>query len=103
MAQETVVSQAKRAKGASNILRQASTAEKSKFLSFLAETLEANRDKILAENLNDLQAASGLSAAMQRRLTLDSKALSGIIKSVRDIASAEDPVGKIVKDIEGHD
>lgn len=95
----SVKEQTKKAKDASRVLRQVSSEQKNKFLNNLAEILEDRKDLILEANKKDLEWAQGLSKAMQRRLALTSESLSGIISSVKDIAQAEDPVGKVVSEV----
>lgn len=92
----SVVKQAKKAKKASLILRQTPTEKKNRFLASLAKSLEKNTKKILAENAKDLAAAKDITAAMKRRLSLNENIITGMIKSVREIAKAPDPVGKVV-------
>ncbi|MFA6000136.1 MAG: glutamate-5-semialdehyde dehydrogenase [Candidatus Paceibacterota bacterium] len=94
----SVVEQAKRAKDASRILRQASTKQKNDFLDILAKLLEENTDNILKENEKDVSSARDITVAMKNRLTLNKAIISSIIKGVQEIAKAEEPVGKVVKE-----
>lgn len=94
---ESIIKQAASAKEAAKILRQTSAKDKNNFLEALATELEQNTEKILTENAKDVAAAKNITTAMQRRLTLNKDILAGMIKSVREIKEAEDPVGKVVK------
>lgn len=95
----SILNQAKNAKQAAMILRVASTQQKNDFLGNLATILEENVEKILVENSKDLENAKNLTNAMKRRLTLNKDIILGMVKSVREIAADEDPVGKIVKEV----
>lgn len=95
---KSIIAQAIRAKEAAKILRQASTKQKNEFLIILATILEENIDEILKENAKDLIVAENITIAMKKRLTLNKDIIASIVKGVRDIAKAEDPVGQIVKE-----
>jgi len=94
----STVNQAVKAKGAAGILRQTSTEQKNNFLDILASLLEKNIEKILSENQKDLDTVGDITAAMKHRLTLNKNIILDMAKSVREIAKAEDPVGKLVKE-----
>lgn len=96
---KSVINQAIRAKEAASMLRQASTDQKNNFLKILATLLEKNIEEILIENTKDLAAADTITSAMKRRLTLDKNSILNMAKGVLEIALAEDPVSKIVKDL----
>ena len=91
--------QAVRAKEAAKILRQAPTNQKNNFLMALAVLLEERTDEILEENAKDVIATENITNAMKRRLTLNKDIITSIVKGVHEIAKAEDPVGKVVKEI----
>jgi glutamate-5-semialdehyde dehydrogenase len=96
-----VVVTAKRAKAASGLLAQLSTEEKNRAVVAIADNLEECADEIMAANHQDLEAARRLVAAgemaesMFRRLKMDAEKLSEIVEGVRQVASLEDPVGKV--------
>lgn len=94
----SIINQATNAKKAAMVLRQASTNQKNRFLTILATCLEKQTDKILAENAKDVDAAKNITTAMKRRLTLSKDIIVAMAKSVREIAVAEDPVDKVVKE-----
>lgn len=96
---ESIIDQAREAKKASLVLRQASTNQKNKFLLILAKLLEKHTERILTENAKDVNAAKNITVAMKQRLTLNENIITGMIKSVREIAKADDPVGKVVNKI----
>ena len=89
-----VLNQAKKAREASKILRQASTKQKNNFLNKLTDLLNENFDKIIEENKKDLNVKNDITPAMKKRLELSLKGLKAIAKGVREIAKQEDPVGK---------
>lgn len=85
----------KDAKAASRILRQFDTEAKNRLILAIADALEANRDKILAANAEDIRdgEANGMSSALLDRLNLQ-KRLDGVIADVRKVAELPDPVGE---------
>lgn len=93
----SIINQAISAKNAAKVLRQASTDQKNNFLMLLATLLKKQAEEILIENAKDVKATKNITTAMKRRLTLDKNIIAGMVKSVREIAIAEDPVGKVVK------
>ena len=88
----------KQAKEAAFILAQLSTAQKNHALAVIAEQLETQADRILAENNKDIEAArqNGLSDALIDRLLLTPQRLQDIANDVRHVISLTDPVGKII-------
>ncbi|WP_256801967.1 glutamate-5-semialdehyde dehydrogenase [Rodentibacter ratti] len=88
----------KQAKAAAFVLAQLSTAEKNRALTMIAEQLEQQADRILAENAKDIELAkqNGLPEALIDRLLLTSERLQGIANDVRNVISLADPVGKII-------
>jgi glutamate-5-semialdehyde dehydrogenase len=92
----SVLEQAKAAKKASFRLAGASTEVKNRALAAIAETLDANRKRILEENGKDQELArgSGLKESLFKRLVLTDNKIDQIVDSVRDVRSLEDPVGK---------
>ncbi|MBN6711292.1 glutamate-5-semialdehyde dehydrogenase [Haemophilus haemoglobinophilus] len=88
----------KQAKQAAAILAQLSHQQKNNALQIIAEQLELQSDKILAENAKDIQLAkeNGLSEALIDRLLLTKERIAGIAKDVRHIISLADPVGQVI-------
>lgn len=88
----------KQAKEAAFILAQLSTAQKNHALAVIAEQLETQAERILAENNKDIEAArqNGLSEALIDRLLLTPQRLQSIANDVRHVISLTDPVGKII-------
>lgn len=86
-----------KAKAASKILASATTESKNKALAAIADALEANADKIIAENEKDLAAAdsNGISKVMQDRLRLNNDRIKGMAEGVRALIKLEDPVGAV--------
>ena len=85
------------AKAASKILASATTESKNKALAAIADALEANADKIIAENEKDLAAAdsNGISKVMQDRLRLNNDRIKGMAEGVRALIKLKDPVGAV--------
>ena len=94
---EEILEMAKKAKKASKVLAILSSEEKNKALEEMALAIEKNTEKIKEENAKDIQEAKekGLSSALIDRLTLTDKRIASLSKSLRQIISLEDPVGKI--------
>lgn len=94
---QSLLDMAKKAKEASRRLFLISQGEKNKALCLIADSLKKNQEKILAANLQDLQAGqSHLSAAMLDRLSLQGR-LEGIIGDVRRVSELPDPVGEVIE------
>jgi len=87
-----------KAKESSRIISQLSGAEKSRVLILMGEALEKHSDIIILENAKDLKYAkeNNLSSAMVDRLLLDKKRIFSMAKSLREIASLREPVGRIL-------
>ncbi|WP_159500022.1 glutamate-5-semialdehyde dehydrogenase [Microbacterium sp. 18062] len=73
---------------------------KSRVLRALADAIEAAADDIVAANGEDLARgrASGLSVALQDRLTLDVGRVAALAAAVRDVAALPDPVGRVLEE-----
>ncbi|MFO7321540.1 MAG: glutamate-5-semialdehyde dehydrogenase [Chloroflexota bacterium] len=86
----------KKAKEAARLLAQVTTEQKNATLHAIADSLEANRENILAANQADIDdgRANGLSEALLDRLDLRTR-LSGVVADVRSVASLPDPVGRV--------
>lgn len=64
-------------------------------LSRMAELLEQERDAIKTVNQQDLNNYSGDDLAMEKRLLVDDTKIDGMILSLQQLFSQEDPVGKV--------
>lgn len=73
------------------------TREKNALLEAMAAALEADADKVLAANAEDMKAAreAGTDEAFLDRLALDGKRLEGVADALRFVASLPDPVGQV--------
>ncbi len=87
-----------RSKQAQRELSKAGGAAISKALNAIANALEKNTNYILEENSKDIRAASenGMAQAMIDRLTLTHDRISGMAQGMRQVASSENPVGKVL-------
>ncbi len=87
-----------RSKEAQRILAKSGGAVIDKALNAIATALEKNSQFILEENAKDIRAAqdSGISQAMIDRLTLTHDRISGMADGLRQVASSENPVGKVL-------
>lgn len=90
---------AQKAKKAARTLATLSTAAKNSVLLHMAETIDARRKYIQAENVKDLAAGKekGLSAAMLDRLELSDKVITSMMEGLREVAALPDPVGEVEK------
>ena len=79
-----------RAREASSLLAQLSTAQKNEILMVMADSLETNAEGIMEANRKDLE-SSGLAGAMRDRLLLDAGRIRLMAAGVRDVAKLPDP------------
>ena len=92
---------ARRAKDASRVLANASSAQKNAVLRRAAQALRGEAgDRVIEANVKDMAAAEemGLSRAMLDRLQLDRKRLDGVADGLDQVASLPDPVGSVVEE-----
>ena len=82
-----------RARAASARLAQLSTAGKNALLLAIADELEAQEERILAANREDI-ADSGLQGAMRDRLLLTPDRIKDMARGVREVAALPDPIGE---------
>jgi len=85
------------ARAASRQLARANTNAKNAALLAMAEAIEADVERLIAENKKDLEAgaAKGLDAALLDRLELNPERIAGMAEGLRQIAALPDPVGEI--------
>jgi glutamate-5-semialdehyde dehydrogenase len=85
----------KAAKEAAFYLATASTAQKNRALTLIADELQANSSAILAANAQDIELgkAAGLNEALLDRLLLNESRLAAIANDVRNVIMLNDPVG----------
>ncbi len=95
--ERTVLQTGIAAKKAARTLMMATTAQKNKALGAIAQALEDNLQRILAENARDLAngKARGLSRALLDRLHLTEQRVKGIADAVREVMMLPDPIGRI--------
>lgn len=69
--------------------------KKNAILLAMADALDANRDRIQAENQKDMDAGreAGLSGAMLDRLLLNAARIDQMVSGLREVAALKDPVG----------
>ncbi|HEY7867040.1 MAG TPA: glutamate-5-semialdehyde dehydrogenase [Psychromonas sp.] len=86
----------KLAKEASYELAITDSKKKNAALEAIALALEANQDKIVSANKEDIQAGkeAGLTEALLDRLLLDEERLAGVVSDVRSVIKLDDPVGE---------
>src|SRR5665647_1880848 len=87
-----------KAKAASVEMAKLSADAKNTALCRMANTLEANAEKILVANQADVKAAKakGLKAALLDRLALDQKKVQTMAKELREVSALPDPIGTIL-------
>jgi len=80
------------------VLSVAPTAVKNTALEFIADALSGNCAYIISENKKDLETArkNGMSDSLLDRLALNENRIEDMSKGAREIASAQDPVGKVL-------
>ena len=86
------------AKAASYKLALLSSREKNRVLETIADELEAQTERILSANAQDVEQAreNGLSDAMLDRLALTPARLKAIADVVRQVCNLADPVGQVI-------
>ena len=93
---------AKNAKKASLEAAKLDTETKNKALKSIADNLEKHTDEIFEANKQDLENAQllvqdgELSQSAYHRLKLDIPKMRDMIQGVRDVASLDDPIGKVM-------
>lgn len=90
---------AKAARRASIEMARCSSRKKNDALLKIADAIEANASKLMAENEKDLAFGreKGLSDAMIDRLAIRESTIRSMAGGLREVAGLEDPVGSIVK------
>ncbi|MFZ2018803.1 MAG: glutamate-5-semialdehyde dehydrogenase [Methyloceanibacter sp.] len=86
------------AREAAHALALAPTEAKNRALEAMAARLEANAEKILNANVQDLDAAraKGRDQAFLDRLMLDTARVAAMAKGIREVAALPDPVGQVI-------
>jgi len=89
----------KKAKYSSRVISTLSTKIKTKVLNEIADALVENENIIIFENQKDIIAGKkeNLSYALLDRLELDKSRIQAMAKSIREIATLNEPVGKIIE------
>ncbi len=77
-------------------LSSSSAEARNALLEEIARGLEADRKEIFSANEKDLENAKDLSQAVRSRLKFNEDKLQSVTDSLRDVASLEDPVGKVL-------
>ncbi|MFC9476366.1 glutamate-5-semialdehyde dehydrogenase [Nocardia sp. NPDC056952] len=90
---------ARRARVASRVLAQLTTAQKNDALHAAADALLAAADRVLAANAEDIATtqAAGTEENLLDRLRLTKARIDGIASGLRQVATLPDPVGVIVR------
>lgn len=95
-----VLQLAEAAKIASAELAVLSSEDRNNVLLRMADLLEENAEKIIAENNRDMEAAKilveagNLNQSLYGRLKFDRSKLDSVLKGIRQVASLPDPIGK---------
>ncbi len=87
----------RRAKSSKTEIANLSTKKKNEILKKIAAGLIAHSEYIISENRKDLDNAekSGVTRAFMDRLLLNNDRLKGMADSINEIASLDDPIGRI--------
>ena len=91
---------AQRARGASRSLAVASGEVRKQALETIAQALEANQERILAANAQDMEAGKALieqgelDLPLLKRLDLSGRKFAGMVEMVRSVAAQPDPLGQ---------
>ncbi|MCR5837363.1 MAG: glutamate-5-semialdehyde dehydrogenase [Lachnospiraceae bacterium] len=97
---EIMIEMGQKAKEAERVLSVATTEEKNKALQCIADAIIAGTDEIIKANAIDIENGknNGMSVSLQDRLKLDADRIKGLAKGVTDVATLEDPVGRILSE-----
>ncbi|MCF8716288.1 glutamate-5-semialdehyde dehydrogenase [Joostella atrarenae] len=68
--------------------------ERNNVLLTMADLIREEKDALIKENKKDLDGYSGDDLAMEDRLKVDDAKIDGMIASLKELASQEDPLGK---------
>ena len=94
----------KKAKLSAPELLMADSKTKNKALSFMADMLVEDTEKILEENKKDMDNAKGhISEVMLDRLMLNEQRIYDMAKGIREVSKLADPVGKVIKSVKRDD
>ena len=95
-----LIEQARLAKKASSSLRMLDGETRNRVLLTFADLLIRNSDEVITANREDLTEAenSGMSSAMLDRLMLNEARIEAMAEGIRQVASLEDPLGKVLED-----
>jgi len=98
----SVIKQAQSAKEASIKLAVLPTKIKDKALIEIANAIKKNSKSVINENKKDVEAAekANLNQALIKRLKIDEIKINEIVEEIRSVAKLEDPVGKILSQVE---
>ncbi len=93
---DRVRQQALAARAASHVLAATSVEARNQALEAIAAALEANRERILAANAEDLKAGQqdGLAPPLLKRLDLSGSKFASTVEMVRDVCAQPDPLGQ---------
>jgi glutamate-5-semialdehyde dehydrogenase len=96
---EVVHEAARRARVASRVLAQLTTAQKDAALHAAADALLAAADQVLDANIEDLLMAksAGIEESLLDRLRLNKHRIDGIASGLRQVAGLPDPIGTVVR------
>ncbi|MCP5177801.1 MAG: glutamate-5-semialdehyde dehydrogenase [Moraxellaceae bacterium] len=85
------------ARSASRVIARASTREKNAALQAIYQSLQANQEKVLAANAQDMAKgrANGLDAALLDRLELTPSRFAGMLEGLEQVIALTDPIGVI--------
>ena len=78
------------------VLAVSADSERQQALRRIADSLNADKDRIFSENRRDLENAkqSGISSAILHRLEFSEEKLRSVSKGLRELALLADPIGK---------
>ena len=95
---ELMTGMGERARKAASVLAQAPTEQKNKALQMAADSLRANKSRLLAANTKDIiyGEEKSLTDAMIDRLKLDDARIEAIAASLEEIIKLDDPVGDVM-------
>ena len=95
--EEKILTQCENAREAALKLANIKTSEKDESLIRIAKALEERKFEIIKANQLDVEESKGkISAALLKRLKVDSSKIREMVAMVKGVVKLEDPVGKIL-------
>jgi len=90
---------AEAARDAAHVVAALDSDQRRRLIVAMADALDADRDRLLAANAEDMHRArqAGMATAMLDRLELDATRIGSIVAGLHEIAALPDPIGQVTR------